>query len=54
MAQVPEDVGCNNEICKERDNCQRNFIAKKGTAREVKTFGGTEDKGCGKFIELKK
>jgi hypothetical protein len=54
MAKVPEDVGCENDICKEKDNCMRNLIAKNGTAREVKTFGGTEEKGCGKFIEIKK
>ncbi len=54
MPKVPEDVGCNNEECYEKDNCQRNKIAKDGTAREVKTFGGTPEKGCGKFIPLKK
>jgi hypothetical protein len=54
MAQVPEDVGCTNDICKEKDNCKRNLIAKNGTAREIKSFGGTEEKGCGKFIAIKK
>ena len=54
MAQVPEDVGCENNICFEKDNCKRNLIAKEKTAREVKTFGGTEEKGCGKFIAIQK
>ena len=51
--KVPEDVGCKNAECKETDNCQRAFIYKNGTAREVKSFGGTPEKGCGKFIPLK-
>jgi len=54
MAKVPEDVGCKNEECYEKDNCNRNKIAKEGKAREVKTFGGTPEKGCGKFIPIKK
>ncbi len=48
---VPEDVGCNNKECIKRDQCKRNEIARNGTAREVKTFGGTKEKGCGKFIQ---
>ena len=48
---VPENVGCNNEICIKKDICKRNEIAKNGKAVEVKTFGGTEEKGCGKFIQ---
>jgi len=51
---VAEDIGCNNEVCKEHSNCQRAVIAKDGTAREIKKFGGTKDKGCGKFIPKKK
>ncbi len=54
MAKVPEDVGCNNQECFEKDNCNRNKIAREGKAREVKTFGGTPEKGCGKFIPIKK
>jgi len=50
MAKVPEDVGCDNQDCKEKENCKRNEIVKTGEAREVKTFGGTPEKGCGKFI----
>ncbi len=52
MAKVPEDVGCENQECIQKDECKRNLIAKKGIAREVKTFGGTAKKGCGKFIAL--
>ena len=47
---VPEDVGCSNEKCVEAKNCQRTVIFVDGTAREVKSFGGTPEKGCGKFI----
>ena len=50
MAQVPPDVGCKNESCKEAKNCKRFEIAKMGIAREVKKFGGTPQKGCGKFL----
>jgi len=51
MAQVPEDVGCNNEKCIAHNECKRFLIAQNGTAREVKTFSGTEEKKCGKFLE---
>ena len=54
MAIVPEDVGCENQECIQKDECKRNLIAKEGTAREVKTFGGTPEKGCGKFIAIEK
>ena len=50
---MPEDVGCDNEVCIEHDNCQRAVIYHNNTAREVKKFGGTPDKGCGKFIAKK-
>jgi len=53
MAQVPEDIGCSNEECVESPNCHRTVIYKNGTAREVKSFGGTPQKGCGKFIPRK-
>jgi len=53
MAVVPEDVGCSNEQCKEASNCQRTVIWENKTAREVKSFGGTPDKGCGKFLPKK-
>ncbi len=52
MAKVPENVGCDNQECYEKDNCNRNKIAKEGKAVEVKTFGGTPEKGCGKFIPI--
>ncbi len=48
---VAENIGCANEVCIKRDICKRNEIAKNGTAVEVKTFGGTKEKGCGKFIQ---
>jgi hypothetical protein len=51
---VAKDIGCNNEVCKDHDECQRAVIYHDGTAREVKKFGGTPDKGCGKFLPLEK
>ena len=53
MAQVPADVGCSNDKCVEAPNCQRTVIFENGTAREVKQFGGSEAKGCGKFLAKK-
>lgn len=53
MPPVPEDVGCSNMECMEAQNCQRTVIYEDGTAREVKSFGGTPTKGCGKFIPKK-
>jgi len=50
---VAEDIGCSNMNCKESPNCQRTVIYENGTAREVKSFGGTPDKGCGKFLPKK-
>jgi len=47
---VPEDVGCRNEVCVDAPKCQRRVIYENGTAREVKSFGGSPDKGCRKFI----
>lgn len=51
MAQVPADVGCLNEECIAKDDCQRQVIAKNKTAREIQVFGGTAVKKCGKFIQ---
>jgi len=51
---VPEDVGCKNESCLKYRECNRAKIAREGKAREVKSFGGTPEKGCGKFIPLKR
>ena len=51
---VPEDVGCKNESCLRHRECNRAKIAREGKAREVKSFGGTPEKGCGKFIPLKR
>ncbi len=53
MAQVPENVGCENKECIQKDECNRQVIAKNGTAVEIKTFGGTAQKGCGKFLPIK-
>jgi hypothetical protein len=50
---VPEDVGCSNEVCVDAPKCQRTVIWEDGSAREIKSFGGTPDKGCGKFIPRK-
>lgn len=47
---VAKDIGCSNMECVEATKCERTVIYENGTAREVKSFGGTEDKGCGKFI----
>ncbi len=49
---VPEDVGCKNEECIKKDECKRQLIYKNKTAREVKSFGGNKQKGCGKFIAI--
>ncbi len=54
MAKVPEDVGCDNQECIQKDECKRNLIARQKEAREIKTFSGTAEKGCGKFIPLEK
>jgi len=50
---VAEDIGCDNAVCVQREECERQVIATNGTAREIKKFGGTPDKGCGKFIPAK-
>ena len=50
---VPEDVGCDNDSCIKALECNRTKIAKEGKAREIKSFGGSPDKGCGKFISIK-
>ena len=51
MAQVPADVGCLNEECIAKEECNRQVIAKDGTARVIDTFGGSSVKKCGKFIQ---
>ncbi|WP_188108579.1 hypothetical protein [Sulfurimonas lithotrophica] len=51
MAQVPNDIGCDNQECIAKDECKRNEIYKDKTAREIKTFGGTPTKKCGKFLQ---
>ncbi|WP_457750368.1 hypothetical protein [Sulfurimonas sp.] len=51
MAQVPEDIGCENKECIAKEECKRQVIAKNGTAREIREFCGTATKKCGKFIQ---
>ena len=51
MSRVSENVGCNNQDCVAKNDCNRQAIAKNGTAFEVRTFGGTPQKQCGKFIQ---
>lgn len=50
---VSEDIGCSNMECKDAQKCERTVIFENGTASAVKRFGGTADKGCGKFIPKK-
>jgi hypothetical protein len=50
---VPEDVGCKNLNCIKTKECNRAEIYRKQKAREVKSFGGTPEKGCGKFLPIK-
>lgn len=47
------DIGCNNKECVKAPKCERTEIYKNGTAREIKHFGGSVNKGCGKFIHKK-
>ncbi len=51
MAQISENIGCKNPECIAKDECKRQVIAKNGTAREIKEFGGTPTKKCGKFLQ---
>ncbi len=47
-SKVP--IACDNKLCREAQNCLR-FEAWEAKAKErIKTFNGTEEKGCGKFI----
>ena len=50
MAQLPENIGCNNPDCIAKDECKRQIVAKDGSAVEVRTFGGSATKKCGKFL----
>ena len=49
--QVPENIGCDNQECVAKDICKRNEIYQNKTAVAVKTFSGTPEKKCGKFLE---
>jgi len=53
LSKVPKDIGCNNSACVDAEKCYRALIGENGMAREVKKFGGTPEKGCGKFLPLK-
>jgi hypothetical protein len=50
---VAEDIGCSNMECVEAPKCERSAICENETARVIKRFGGTPEKGCGKFIPKK-
>ena len=50
---VAEDIGCSNMECLEAQRCERTVIYENSTAREVKRFGGSAQKGCGKFLAKK-
>jgi hypothetical protein len=52
MAQVPENVGCENKECIAKDECKRQVIVKNGTAVKIQEFGGTATKKCGKFLPI--
>ncbi|MCK5294923.1 MAG: hypothetical protein KAJ49_09740 [Arcobacteraceae bacterium] len=43
-------LACDNEICKEKDNCERYRLYKAGE-KEYKTHNGKKHKGCGQFIQ---
>ncbi len=49
---VSKDIGCANAVCVRANECNRQKIRKEGKAREVKSFGGTPEKGCGKFMPI--
>jgi len=51
MAKIPADVGCSNDRCIAKDECNRRKIAIEESAREIQEFSGTEVKKCGKFLE---
>jgi len=46
-------LACNNDRCINKDRCERYRLFKQG-AKEYSTNGGTPEKGCKKFIEIKK
>jgi hypothetical protein len=49
---LPKDIGCKNQKCIKFQECKRALIYKNASAREVKSFGGTPQKGCGKFLPI--
>ncbi len=50
MAQLPENIGCENPDCIAKDECKRQVVAKDGSAVEVRSFGGSPEKKCGKYL----
>ncbi|GIT98044.1 hypothetical protein [Sulfurovum sp. TSL1] len=50
---INKDIGCNNIKCVEASMCERAVMYENGTAQAVKSFGGSPEKGCGKFIPKK-
>jgi hypothetical protein len=50
MSKANENIGCNNQECIKKDDCKRQTIAKNGTAKEIRSFSGTKEKGCKNFI----
>jgi len=51
MAQISSDIGCSNDRCIAKDECNRRAIAIDLSAREVQEFNGSEVKKCGKFLQ---
>jgi hypothetical protein len=48
FSRVP--VGCNNDECREHQNCLRFEAWKENAIERFKRFNGSKEKGCGKFI----
>jgi len=44
------DKACNNKVCIKRKECARQEAYNNGD-KNYKTFGGTETKACGQFIQ---
>ncbi len=43
-------IACDNKQCIKRDECERARLYDNGE-KEYKTFSGTQEKGCGKYIK---
>ncbi len=46
----PTNIGCENQDCIAKDKCKRQVIAKDGSAIDIKSFSGSAEKKCGKFL----